>query len=427
MKVAYLTHTYPVYSQTFSIADVTEVRNRGIQLTVFSIKQPHVSLVTDSLQSEFERTSFVRPVPILALLRANISAVISRPTSYLGTASKCIRANSVNPLQALKGVLHFLEAVALGRRLISEKFGCVHVQFADTAATYAAVIHQIYGLPFSVSVHAHDIFEHRFTGRLIAFRIGDAAWIRVISNFNRKFLQEETGIDPERLEVVRCGIDISKIRRSGEKQNASKPLIVSVGRLVPYKGHDLLVEACRHLKDWGLNPACKIVGEGSERKTLSNLIEELGLEDNVELVGVLPHEEICKLLESASVFALACRRADDGAMDGIPVALMEAMAMKVPVVTTAISGIPELVQHEQNGLIADVEDAKDLAQRIREVIADSSLAAKLGQSAREKIEAEFDQEAIGAVLADRICLTTSSSHAANPTVGSDSANPRSRT
>jgi glycosyltransferase involved in cell wall biosynthesis len=407
-KVAYLTHTYPVYSQTFSIDEVAGMRERGVSLTVFSIKMPQASLVTDALRPEFERTSFVRPVPVVRLLRANLSVAVRQPISYARTALSCIRANAVNVLQSLKGVFHFLQAVELGERLVAQQYECLHVQFADTAATYAAVVHCLYKLPFSVAVHAHDIFEHRFTDRLIAFRLADAAWIRVISKFNLDYLQERAGIGAERIEVVRCGIDLSKLRRSGPREQGSRALIVSVGRLVPYKGHDILVRACRQLKDWGFDPVCKVVGDGTERKMLSDLIEELDLTDNVELVGVLPHDEICQMLEAATVFALACRRADDGAMDGIPVALMEAMAMELPVVTTAISGIPELVEHGHTGLIAAADDAMDLAQRIRDVITDSALAEHLGRNAREKVEAEFNQTTIATVLADRICLSAPS-------------------
>jgi glycosyltransferase involved in cell wall biosynthesis len=408
MKVAYLTHTYPVYSTTFSIDEVAQMRERGVRLTVFSIKKPRASLVTDALQPELERTSFVRPVPITRLLRANLRVAIQQPISYPRTALRCIRANAVNVLQCLKGALHFLEAVELGERLVEQRYECLHVQFADTAATYAAVIYCLHQLPFSVAVHAHDIFEHRFTGRLIAFRIGDAAWIRVISDFNLNYLQQRTGINAKRMEVVRCGIDLSKLRRSRSRENGSRALIVSVGRLVPYKGHDVLIRACRQLKDWGVDTACKIVGDGTERKMLADLIEELDLTDNVELVGVLPHNEICQMLEAATVFALACRRADDGAMDGIPVAMMEAMAMELPVVTTAISGIPELVEHNQTGLIAAVDDAMDLGRRIQDVITDSTLAERLGRNAREKVETEFNQRIIGAVLADRICISSPS-------------------
>jgi len=327
-------------------------------------------------------------------------------------------------MQVLKGVLHFLEAVELGERLVEQRYECIHVQFADTAATYAAVIYRLYKLPFSVAVHAHDIFERRFTNRLIAFRIGDAAWIRVISKFNRDYLQEEVGVDPDRIEVVRCGIDISKVQRSGPRENGSRTLIVSVGRLVPYKGHDVLIRACRQIKDWGFDFTCKIVGDGTERKMLSDLIEELDLADNVELVGVLPHEDICQMLETATVFALACRRADDGAMDGIPVALMEAMAMELPVVTTAISGIPELVEHGQTGLIAATDDAMDVGRRIRDVITDLELAEFLGRNAREKVEVEFNQRSISAVLANRICLTAPSGLAGEPAENNPSSNVR---
>lgn len=405
MKVAYLTHSYPVYSTTFSVAEVAELRARGVPLTVFSITRPREGLLTHALQREFARTSFVRPVPVLRLLRANLSVAARQPVSYVRTALQCVRANTVNVLQALKGVLHFFEAVDLGERLIKQQYECLHVQFADTAATYAAVIHRLHKLPFSVAVHAHDIFENRFTNRLITFRIRDAAWIRVISRFNRDYLQERTGVAYERMEIVRCGIDVSKFRPSGSRGNVSRPLIVSVGRLVPYKGHDVLIRACRQLRDWGFDPMCKIVGEGTERERLTGLVEELDLRNNVELVGVLPHDEILRILDDATVFALACRRANDGAMDGIPVALMEAMAMELPVVTTAISGIPELVEHSRTGLIAVADDSVDFARRIREVVIDTGLAERLGHNAREKVEAEFNQRAIGAVLADRICLS----------------------
>lgn len=361
--------------------------------------------MTTELQAEVERTRYVRPVSILTAVRSHGRALWKAPSRYIRTLLTVLSANVSSPLQVLKSLLHFLEAVCLGQEWTEADIKFVHVQFADTAATYAAVVYRLYEIPYSVAIHAHDIFENRYTIPLIQFRVGDARRIRVISEFNKNWLIEHAGIESEKIDVIHCGIDPNAFQR-GDSPLASPPLILAVGRLVEYKGFIHLLRACRMLLDDGHAFACKIIGSGPERETLETSIQDLGLNDAVKLLGVVQHGDIRKYYEQAVIFVLPCCRASDGAMDGIPVALMEAMAMEIPVVSTKISGIPELIEDRVSGLLAPPEDHAALAQSLAMLLQDEALRSRLGRSARAKVLTNFHLEKNVAELAEMLSRTS---------------------
>jgi glycosyltransferase involved in cell wall biosynthesis len=171
---------------------------------------------------------------------------------------------------------------------------------------------------------------------------------------------------------------------------AEPPLVVSVGRLAAKKGHDTLIKACAVLKEQGVDFVCRIVGDGDERRLLQELIDRLGLGREVELVGALPHDEALRLTAGASVAVLACRQLADGDRDGIPVSLMEAMALDVPVVSTRVSGIAELVHDGQNGLLVDQDDPGALADALAALLEDDGKRAAFARQGRLTVESDFD-------------------------------------
>ncbi|MEZ4388569.1 MAG: glycosyltransferase family 4 protein [Candidatus Krumholzibacteriia bacterium] len=273
----------------------------------------------------------------------------------------------------------------------------VHVQFADTAATFGCVVQRVHGIPYTVAVHAHDIFMRRFSPALGRRRIGEAAAIRVISEFNRTWLAEHLGLDPARCEVIRCGVDAAAFAHSGPAAS-EPPRLLAVGRLVDYKGFADLLAACRHLRDRGLGFRCRIVGSGPEEPALRRQLARLELEDTVELAGVVPHAAMAAEFAAATVFVLPCRVGRGGEMDGIPVAMMEAMARGLPVVSTRLTGIPELVRDGENGLLVAPEAPDALAEALARLLDDPALRRRLGDQARAAVVSGYDLDANTAAL-----------------------------
>jgi glycosyltransferase involved in cell wall biosynthesis len=266
--------------------------------------------------------------------------------------------------------------------------GHVHAHWATHSALAAWVIHRLTGLPYSFTTHADDLFVRR---PMLEEKVRDASFVVTISEFNRRTLAEQLGawVLP-RVQLVRCGVDVDAFAPTPAP--GAPFTILCVARLEEKKGHRVLLEACRRLVDRGLGFRCWLVGEGGERRRLERLRDEIGLAEAVSFLGAQPHERVRALLADAHVVALPCVVAASGRADGIPVALMEAMAMERPVVSTRTSGIPELVVDGESGLLTDPGDADALADALGHIASDPAFAAALAAGGRRAVRAGFDLE-----------------------------------
>lgn len=389
--IAYLTHTYPNYSTTFTRAELDR-----LDVVPWSLRRPPAGFLTDEISDEVSRTRYVRPRPLARLVAANLRAACH--WRWWRTIVELTLAAGPNPVEMAKTKLHVLEAVAWGEALRQGGYRLVHVQFADTAATFGCVVQRVHGIPYTVAVHAHDIFMRRFPPALSRRRIGEAVAIRVISEFNRGWLAEHLGIDPDRCEVIRCGVDPAAFDHSGPSDD-QPPLLLAVGRLVDYKGFADLLAACHLLRGQGRRFRCRIIGSGPEQGALRSQLERLDLADTVELAGVVPHQQMAAQFAVASAFVLPCCVGRGGEMDGIPVAMMEAMARGLPVVSTRLTGIPELVHDGDNGLLVAPNQPEELAAALARVLDDADLRRRLGEAARATVLAEYRIDANTADLA----------------------------
>ncbi len=383
--IAYLTHTYPNYSTTFTRAELDR-----LDVVPWSLRRPPAGYLTDEVAGEVGRTRYLRPLPLQRLVGANLRAACGRRARrWWLNLLDLLEAAGPHPLEVAKTLRHVLEAVAWGEQLRHAGYRLVHVQFADSAATHACTVQRVFGIPYTVAVHAHDIFMRRFPRALSARRIGEAQAIRVISAYNRDWLQEHLGIPAERCEVIRCGVDPEQFTPTGPSE-AEPPLLLAVGRLVDYKGFRFLLRACAELMRQGVPLRCRIIGSGPEEPRLRALHAELDLGDRVELAGVVPHRDMAGEFARAAVFVLPCCVGAGGEMDGIPVAMMEAMARGLPVVSTRLTGIPELVRDGENGRLVDPESVDQLAAALADLLADAELRTRLGAAAREAVVREYD-------------------------------------
>jgi glycosyltransferase involved in cell wall biosynthesis len=262
----------------------------------------------------------------------------------------------------------------------------VHAHWATYPSTAAWALSKALGKPFGFTCHAHDIFVH---DHLVGQKIEAADVPVTISRYNVEWLAEHrTPLARSRLRVVHCGVDLSVI--PFEPAGRERDLVLAVGRLDPIKGFDVLVDALGELRRRGRRVRCRIIGEGPLEADLRAAIARHGIGDTVELVGAQPQAAVREALRSATVFALPCVVATTGNRDGIPVALMEAMACGAPVVSTRVSGIPELVEDGLEGLLVPVRSPSSLADALARLLDDPALAAGLASAARAKVERDFD-------------------------------------
>jgi glycosyltransferase involved in cell wall biosynthesis len=264
----------------------------------------------------------------------------------------------------------------------------LHAHFVDRVATVALVAERLLDIPYSLAVHAgEDIYVHPV---LLPEKFAEAKFVISCTQFNLDYLEDKLGIPDldQKAYTVHHGLDFDHYGLTQQPQ--SPPLLLSVGRLVEKKGFEYLIRACRRLKEAGREFVCHIIGTGPDRQKLAALIAELGLQETVILRGVLPHDRVLEEYNYATVFTLPCIQGHDGSLDGIPNVLLEAMASWLPVVSTPVSAIPELITDGVNGLLVAPQDDAALADALSRLLDDTDLRQRLGAQGRRFVAEAFN-------------------------------------
>ncbi|MGH2498996.1 MAG: glycosyltransferase [Candidatus Limnocylindria bacterium] len=389
-RVAYVLKVFPRFSETFILSELLELERQGVRIEVFSLRpsqdaRTHADLARLRASVTYVPAPNWRNAPTLAA--AHLRLAIRRPLRYLPLAWHALRRRHRGSWK------HFLQAGWTAPRLSAAGIRHVHAHFASSATSVALYLHRLVGLSYSFTAHAKDIFIDGVSQRDLARKIASARFAVTVSDYNLRYLTPldshgklvriYNGLDLEQFTFARC-------RRGSEGGDGAPPLILAVGRLIEKKGFADLVHACALLRDNGLEFRCRIVGSGELRDALDCLIGELRLSDRVSLDGPLPREVLLELLLHGDVFAAPCVVGGDGNRDGLPTVLIEAMARGVPVVSTDVTGVPELVQHGRTGLIVPQHDPVALAAALRRLIREPEEANRLAREARREVEARFD-------------------------------------
>jgi colanic acid/amylovoran biosynthesis glycosyltransferase len=294
---------------------------------------------------------------------------------------------------------HFRRALDVARTASESRACRIHTHFAWGNARVAAYAASLLRIPFSLTVHASDIFNLEVReAAMLQWIFGQADVIATISEYNKKYLLERYDKVPqlrEKVEVIHCGIPTEFF----EYKNESKPdqgfrVVTVPSGFVESKGLSVLLKAIKVLLKNGKGVECLVIGgESGELNRRASYEEEaarLDISSAVRFTGVVPQAELHALYQNCHAFVLPCVVASNGKMDGIPVSLMEAMAVGLPVISTPISGIPELIEPDRTGLMAAPGDPLDLANKIEFLMDNPDAARRLASAARQKIEADFD-------------------------------------
>lgn len=399
--VAVLLSRFPLVTETFILREVIELERQGRPVRLVPILHERPAVVHREALPWIDRALYA-PLLSAAVVAASLRALRRRPRRVLGLLARLAAASAASPGFLLRTLAIFPKALWVAERLEEEGAAHLHAHFATHPATLAYIVSSLTGIPWSVTVHAHDIFVSRV---MLREKLAAARFVRSISAFNRDFLER---LYPAELagpvRVIHVGIDPEAYRRlpPPPAPPAGTPKVLCVASLRPYKGHAALLDACRLLAEGGTAFRCELVGEGPLRPELERRIAELGLGEVVSLAGALTQDEVARRLGESAVFVLPSVVAPDGQMEGIPVALMEAMAAGRPVVASALSGIPELVEDGVSGFLTPPGDAEAIAAALRRLLGDPSLGRTLGERGREKVEREFRLDRTVAELAAEI-------------------------
>jgi glycosyltransferase involved in cell wall biosynthesis len=386
--VGLLVKTYPKISETFILEEILGLERHGLRLHIFSLRRPSDVISHTATEAVRAPVSYLPPDGVLdvtAVIAAHVALIVKSPWRYLKTLLFVLRREEPNRTRA------FLQAGYLANRLSKAGIAHLHAHFASEPAGVAELVSKLAPISYSISAHAKDIYLSP-PGSLRR-KIRGARFTVTCTEYNRTQLAGIAG--PEAM-VLRMyhGVDLSRFRSERTRDaQAQSPLVLSVGRLREKKGFAVLIEACRLLRDAGIAMRCQIVGYGEEHYNLQSLIRRHALEDTVHLIGKMTHDELIELYRQTAVFALPCQVASDGDRDGIPNVLLEALGMEIAVVSTNVSGIPEVIRDGVNGLLIAPHDAKALADAIRRLLDSPALRKRLGVAGRQTVATQFCNDA----------------------------------
>ena len=344
MRIAYLINRYPAVSHSFIRREIRELEMLGAEIVRFTIRLPQNDLVDRDDLAERELTRPILGQGIAALLAAAFSSLLTHPGKAAGALAAALRMAGPEPRRIIRHLAYFAEAAWLAKRMRGERVDHLHAHFGTNPAAVARLAHRLSGIPYSFTVHGPDEFDAPVPLDL-AGKIADAAAVVAISSYGRSQLMRWSAPHHwPKLAVVRCGLDRAFLD-APTSAPAAEPNFCCVVRLSAQKGLPLLIDACAVLKSRGLRFTLTLVGEGELKGELQAQAARTGLEQEVRFVGACDAEGVRRHLVASKAFVLP------SFAEGLPVVLMEALAMGRPVITTAIAGIPELVDEECGWLV----------------------------------------------------------------------------
>lgn len=388
-RIAYMMTRFPKVTETFILREMDELHALGWEVEVFALAHEHGAVSHAGVEAYLRRAHFARQRPC-STLGANVRALVKRPSGYLGMLAQTIRYTWRSPRFLVRALIAFPFAAQWADIIRMRGVDHIHAHFATHAAYVAYVISIMTGVPYSFTAHAHDIFLNR---TMLGEKIARASAVVTISEYNRRLLAEWFPDAKGKISVIRCGIDTNQFVGDGGEptaSDASSMRIVCIARLKEMKGVIYLAQACHELRLRNIPFTCTLVGDGPDRRMISDYLMRHDLLDHVTLAGWLPGAQVAETLREADVFVLPSVVARDGSMEGIPNVLMEAMSSQLPVISTTISGIPELVSTGFDGLLVPPNDALALADALSYLFAHPEERRAMGRAGRARVLADYD-------------------------------------
>lgn len=367
--------------------ELSQLSQRNIPFVLHSLHGPQQTYFKSPAVNEInQKTKFIYPISPVKLMAAVCSGPFVFGQHFWFALLNSFFGRKESFSVRLKSILHFAVACVWAKSLKGKPVSLIHSQWVNSCGTVAMYGAWLLDKPFSFTGHAADLFRERCA---LKDKIVRADFIVCISSFHRDFYIEE-GADPDKLIIAYCGIDTSLFKPPTSETSEGPVRIISSARLVEKKGLSYLIDACQQLVGHETF-TCTIAGSGPLLSELREHIDKLGLSELVFLTGKpILQEEIPEFMASGDIYCLPCVWADDGDVDGVPQMLMEAMACGVPVISTQLAGIPDLIEHERSGLLVEPSNATALAQAITRLADDRGLREQLAAQGREKVLNSFD-------------------------------------
>lgn len=401
LRIAYMMSAFPMVTETFILFEIIELERTGVHVEIFPLRPKGAANPHPEALPLAERTHYAS-VGSRETLAAQAYWLRRRPAAYLGAWARAIRDNVRSPAFLARAVAAIPLGARFAREMESAGVRHIHAHWATHPALAAWMVNRLTGIPYSITAHAHDIYVDR---SMLDTKLRHARFVVTISEFNRRLFGTWYGSwATDKTSVIRCGVDLTAFQpRPPRGHVPGQPFTVScIAGLREKKGQVHLIEAVAALRSEGLDVRCVLVGDGETRPAIERRIAELGIGDHVELLGHCSRERVSEVLHDSDAMALPSITTDDGDMEGIPVALMEALATEVPVVASSLSGIPELVEDGVTGFLVPERDSRAIAVALRRIHDDPDAAARLAATGRVRVLEAYDLQRNTAALRELI-------------------------
>ena len=386
-KIAYIMSRFPKLTETFILYEILEAQRHGVHIEIFPLLREQQKVTHPEVRILTEKAHFY-PFLSLPILGAQLHYLLRKPLVYIRLLFEVLRGTlgSSNFFFGAIGILpksvHFAHEM--------EKLGIchVHAHFATHPAIAGLIIHRLTGIPFSFTAHGSDLHVER---KMLDRKVAAAAFAVTVSKYNKAVMVQACGKDmSDRIHIIHCGVAPEHFPLKPASDEVNSYEILCVASFEEVKGHKHLIKACEILAAHGIDFNCHLIGDGPLRTDIEQQIACTNLADKFHVHGSLPRPEVIDLLQKADVFALPSIPTKQGKREGIPVVLMEAMACGLPVVSSDLSGIPELVINDTCGLLVAPGDNASLADALETLYKEPERRNRLGISGRKQVEEKFN-------------------------------------
>jgi len=389
VKLAYLAPEIPALSATFVYNEILALEELGNEILPISVHKPQDEATDTRLLALKNKVIHLYDTKKNSVIKSHFYFLLAHPALYFQTL--WLLLNDMTQLglfsRGASGLgYRFFFSAQLARLLINNNVQHLHVHFAHVPTDIAMYASKLSGVSFSVTAHANDIFER---GWLLPEKVMRSHFFATISDFNKRYLINDKKVDANKLRIIRCGVD-TRVFNCHQRPINSSPLTIGViGRLVQKKGIDTLIDAMNGLSTATTDFKLIIAGSGPLEAALKFQVDHYQLNSNVTFMGALAHGDVAEFISSLDLFVLPCKKDKNGDMDGIPVVLMEAMMSGVPVISSRLSGIPELIINDVTGLLVEPDNVEQLVQAIIKLTQNKAIQQSLTNEAKIKVEQEF--------------------------------------
>ncbi|MEK6968553.1 MAG: glycosyltransferase [Nanoarchaeota archaeon] len=380
MKIGYVLNVFPKLSEMFVLNEIIELRKLGHEIIIFSVYASSEKIK----HSEVDEYDLLKNTYYLPPLKKPLNAVKTAIAS-LGFFGWGYPASDFN--EKLIGIAAAKRFSKIARR---EKIDVIHSHFNTISTHTAMLMSKLTGIPYTFTAHAFDIFVNN-SPKVLRTRIDNSNFAVTESKFNQRYMAGLSGCSEERIKVVHIYPNIDTIKKIPKPKKHDKEInLISVARLVEKKGLTYSIDAIKKIVRKYPDVKYTIIGKGPLEAELKEKIAALSLEKNVILVSELPNIDVLRQINNSDIFVMACIKAKNGDMDGTPNSILEAMALGVPVVSTKLAGIPEVISDGKEGLLVEPKNSEQLTEAIIRLIEDKGLRSKIIKNAKIKIDNEFN-------------------------------------